>query len=156
MKSDAVRSGAKRFAAELDGPFGRRSLHWAVQLHLKYFTAARAAGATWSQIAQALALAGAVAGDGTAIKSNVLSATVSRIERSARPKSEANSKTALAHFDERLFETIARPTNGGAIGPTSPPIPKHPTLSLLPVLPADLATVRERMDRTADLRGKHR
>lgn len=152
MKSDAVRAGAKQFAVELDGPFGRRSLHWAVQHHLKYFAAARAAGATWPQIAQALALAGALADDGTAIKSNVLSATVSRIRRSVRPMTDVGSETTFTYRGERPFAATVRHADEGAISSLSSPILKPPTL--LPASPADLATVRERMERAVDLRGK--
>jgi hypothetical protein len=146
MKSEAVRAGAKRFAAALDGPFGRRSLHWTIEQHLGYFIAARKSGATWAQIAQALNAAGAVADDGRAIKSNVLSATMSRIHRSIRSKGE----TADVNPGNRALKATKQPKE------TTPPRHSLPQVRSPPVSApsTDFATVRERMERAAELRGK--
>jgi hypothetical protein len=145
MKTEAVRGGAKRFAAALVGPFGRRSLHRATALHLDYFVAARDAGATWSQIAQALAVAGAVGEDGKAIKGSVLSATVSRILRSRQSKADAPEVTAGYPTMEVKSERF-EPVRLGNSTPQSVP-------SRSPETKDGLATVRERMERAAKLRG---
>jgi hypothetical protein len=151
MRSDSVRAGAKRFAADLEGPFGRRSLHWAVEQHLDYFAAARATGATWAQIAQALVLAGAAADDGAAIKGSVLSATVSRIRRSLATTSDAGQDCAQSSVGKiTLVAAARRPEENAASSLTSP----TRGLTPVPASPSKIVTVRERMKRAAELRGK--
>jgi hypothetical protein len=152
MRSDAVRAGARRFAADLEGPFGRRSLHWAAEHHLDYFSAARATGATWAQIAQALALAGAVADDGAAIKGSVLSATVSRIKRSRSTASDTGQDIAKSSVGKQSFVAAARQPDEITASSLTPPT--RGASPQLPASPSKLATVRERMKRAAELRGK--
>jgi hypothetical protein len=136
----------------LEGPFGRRSLHWAVEHHLDYFAAARAAGATWTQIAKALALAGAAADDGAVIKGSVLSATVSRIKRSLATTGHAGQDLAQSSVGKKTMVAAARqPVKIAARPLTSPAGGASPQLH---ASPSKLATVRERMKRAAELRGK--
>lgn len=151
LKSEAVRAGAKRFAAELAGPFGRRSLHWVVERHIDYFEAAREAGATWVQIARALALAGAANEDGSPITGRVLSATVSRVKRSGSGAEGGGEAAASEHTNSRPSKAVVLPKDEKVNSPESR---STSATSLQATSPADISTVRQRMERAAALRGK--
>jgi hypothetical protein len=54
MDRGDVTAGAKRIAASLEEPFGRRRLQPVIAEYLDYLAKARASGALWTQIADVL------------------------------------------------------------------------------------------------------
>jgi hypothetical protein len=150
MDRNDVMAGAKAFGSALEGPFGRRKLQPVIAEHLDYFQKARASGALWPQIADALTRAGVRSPDGKPYRANMLRALVSRAERAS-------------NLEPAVPKAVAAPT----LSPVEPSrdfakakLPRQrPTSAKSSSAPADassLDTVRDRMARTSRLRGLDR
>ena len=147
MDRNDVMAGAKKIAASLEGPFGRRKLQPVIAEHLDYFQKARASGALWPQIADALARAGIRSPEGAPYRANILRAMVSRAERSSHP-------------DLTVCDLVAAPTPP-AVKPsqeyTKARLPRQrpasTNLSSSPANASNLDAVRERIARASRLRG---
>lgn len=150
MDRNDVMAGAKAIAEALEGPFGRRKLQPVISEHLGYFQRARASGALWPQIAEALARAGVRSPEGEPYRANILRALVSRAERA--PRAGVSISTPLA---APILPTVEpRRLSSKTETPQQRPIPATP--SSAPVDASSLDTVRDRMARSSRLRGLDR
>jgi hypothetical protein len=146
MTKKAALKEAGRFAATLDGPLGPRPMQRVVAEFLPFFHELRADGASWTQIASLLGLAGVRSSSGKAVTDNALRAMVSRAENEP-PEGRGVREVSGTKPDTGIAGTHPRPLNRS---PRRSPEISQPSGRLVPG--AGLSDVRQRILRASMLR----
>ena len=135
--------GARKFAQALEGPLGPRRMQAVVRDHTALFTAWRASGASWSQIATLLAGAGVRSLSGGLVSAAMWRALVSRAQRV--PDAPVKDVPGFGRQRDLFVSPADKPSPGERRRPPAPPAKGAE--------PMQLADVRARIGRAASLRG---